>query len=158
MGATPPKATRGLAAASDVTRREVASLGGKSVPKEKRAFFADPELAARAGRAKKPSRALPKPEKQVPVSSPYFSGPYVLRLHLADEVFYLVDDRASLNVSRIINLVKSVLTALKRPPAACRTEVLGRDGRCVLTLRSTRSSATPQSAVLDSQGAKDKSL
>jgi general stress protein YciG len=41
---------RGLANVSPERRREIASLGGKSVPREHRAFSRDPELAREAGR------------------------------------------------------------------------------------------------------------
>jgi len=40
---------RGLAALTPERRREIAQLGGKSVPREKRAFFKNPEIAKSAG-------------------------------------------------------------------------------------------------------------
>ena len=44
-----PKAKRGLAAMSPEKRREIARLGGKAVPSDKRGFSNNPELARRAG-------------------------------------------------------------------------------------------------------------
>jgi general stress protein YciG len=45
-----PKSKRGFASMSPEKRREIASLGGKSIPAERRSFSRDPELAAAAGR------------------------------------------------------------------------------------------------------------
>jgi len=45
----PKKSTRGFASMDPEKRREVASLGGKSVPREKRSFALDSTLASRAG-------------------------------------------------------------------------------------------------------------
>ncbi len=44
------KRKRGLACLSPERRREIASMGGRSVPPEKRAFARDVALAAEAGR------------------------------------------------------------------------------------------------------------
>jgi general stress protein YciG len=44
------KKPKGLAAVSLERRREIASMGGKALPKEKRGFSVSPEAAARAGR------------------------------------------------------------------------------------------------------------
>jgi len=44
------KAKRGFAAMDPEKRREITSLGGKSVPPEKRSFSQSSDLAARAGR------------------------------------------------------------------------------------------------------------
>ena len=44
------KRKRGLACLSPERRREIASMGGKSVPPEKRAFARNAALAAEAGR------------------------------------------------------------------------------------------------------------
>jgi general stress protein YciG len=44
------KSRRGFAAMSPEKQREIARLGGASVPREKRSFSQDPELAAVAGR------------------------------------------------------------------------------------------------------------
>lgn len=44
------KAKRGFASMSPEKQREIASKGGKSVPREKRSFFQNPELATKAGR------------------------------------------------------------------------------------------------------------
>ena len=41
---------RGFASMSAERRREIARLGGQSVPKESRSFSKDPDLAANAGR------------------------------------------------------------------------------------------------------------
>ncbi len=43
------KLKRGLACLSPERRSEIARMGGKSVPPEKRAFARDPTLAAKAG-------------------------------------------------------------------------------------------------------------
>lgn len=45
-----PRSRRGFAAMDPAKVKAIASLGGQSVPKEKRAFSAQPELAAAAGR------------------------------------------------------------------------------------------------------------
>jgi general stress protein YciG len=44
------KKKRGFALLSPEKRREIASLGGKSVPDEKRSFSKDPLLASEAGK------------------------------------------------------------------------------------------------------------
>ena len=41
---------RGFASMSAERRREIARLGGKSVPRDSRSFARDPDLAANAGR------------------------------------------------------------------------------------------------------------
>jgi uncharacterized protein len=46
----PKKSKRGFAALTPEKRREIAAMGGKSVPAEKRSFSADPKLAAKAGK------------------------------------------------------------------------------------------------------------
>jgi len=46
---TPPKKPRGFGAMSPERRREIASLGGKSIPPEKRSFSQNHALAASAG-------------------------------------------------------------------------------------------------------------
>jgi general stress protein YciG len=45
-----PNSTRGFASMSPEKRREIASMGGKSVPAEKRTFSTDRTLAKEAGR------------------------------------------------------------------------------------------------------------
>lgn len=55
---------RGLASMTPERRREIASLGGKSVPKEKRAF-ADRKLAVAAGKLGAKARHGSKPAKPV---------------------------------------------------------------------------------------------
>lgn len=47
---TPPKQQRGFATLSPERRAEISSLGGRSVPAEKRAFSKDHYLASAAGR------------------------------------------------------------------------------------------------------------
>ncbi len=44
-----PKSRRGFASMDLAKRRAIASLGGKSVPPEKRSFSTDKKLAAEAG-------------------------------------------------------------------------------------------------------------
>jgi general stress protein YciG len=44
------KSRRGFAAMSPEEQREIARMGGRSVPATKRAFFTDRSLAAKAGR------------------------------------------------------------------------------------------------------------
>jgi uncharacterized protein len=46
----PKKSRRGFASMDPEKRRQIASMGGKSVPAEKRSFSADPALASKAGR------------------------------------------------------------------------------------------------------------
>lgn len=46
----PKKTKRGFASMDPDKVRQIARLGGLSVPKEKRSFSQDPELAAQAGR------------------------------------------------------------------------------------------------------------
>ena len=48
---------RGFGSLSPERRKEIASMGGKAIPAEKRAFSRDPGLAARSG--KKGGRAVP---------------------------------------------------------------------------------------------------
>lgn len=48
--ANKPKSKRGFASMDPARRKEIAKLGGSSVPSEKRAFSKDPALAAVAGR------------------------------------------------------------------------------------------------------------
>ena len=45
-----PRALRGFAALDAADRQAIAKKGGKSVPKEKRSFYANRELASEAGR------------------------------------------------------------------------------------------------------------
>jgi uncharacterized protein len=49
-GKSVPAEKLGFAALSPERRRELASKGGKSVPAEKRSFSTNPDLAAQAGR------------------------------------------------------------------------------------------------------------
>jgi general stress protein YciG len=56
------KRKRGLACLSPERRREIASMGGKSVPPEKRAFARDAELAKQAGRV---GGAVASPENRM---------------------------------------------------------------------------------------------
>lgn len=44
------KGKRGFASMSPEKQREIASKGGKSVPREKRSFSQDPTLAVKSGR------------------------------------------------------------------------------------------------------------
>ncbi len=50
MSDIPPKRLYGFAAMSPERRKEIASLGGKAIPAELRAFSRSKELAAAAGR------------------------------------------------------------------------------------------------------------
>lgn len=52
-----PKSKRGFAGMSPEKQREIARKGGQSVPKEKRSFAVNRELAAESGR--KGGRAVP---------------------------------------------------------------------------------------------------
>ncbi len=45
-----PRSKRGFASISPERRREIASMGGKSIPAQNRAFARQRELAAEAGR------------------------------------------------------------------------------------------------------------
>lgn len=60
------KQRRGFASMSLERRREIASKGGASVPREKRSFFRDRNLAADAGskggRVSKGGKYRPEPE------------------------------------------------------------------------------------------------
>lgn len=47
---SPPKARRGFACMTQERRAEIARMGGKSVPAEKRSFSRDRSLAETAGR------------------------------------------------------------------------------------------------------------
>ncbi len=49
-GAEPRKSNRGFASMDPAKRREIAIMGGKSVPSYKRSFSQNAELAATAGR------------------------------------------------------------------------------------------------------------
>lgn len=44
------KSTRGFASMSPEKRREIAQLGGRSVPNDRRSFSLDPAMASAAGR------------------------------------------------------------------------------------------------------------
>lgn len=57
-----PKSTRGFASMDPERRREIAKLGGRAVPPEKRSFAKDPTLAARAGRKGGHADRGPKPQ------------------------------------------------------------------------------------------------
>ena len=56
-GREKPKAKRGFASIPAERRREIAAMGGKAVPNNKRSFAKSPELAAAAG--KKGGEAVP---------------------------------------------------------------------------------------------------
>lgn len=49
MTTTKPKQRRGFAAMDPAKQREIARRGGASIPKHRRSFSQDPELARRAG-------------------------------------------------------------------------------------------------------------
>jgi general stress protein YciG len=49
-GPRPGKSKRGFASMSEERQREIASKGGRSVPKDKRSFSQDRQLASAAGR------------------------------------------------------------------------------------------------------------
>lgn len=55
-----PKKRRGFAAMDPEKRRQIASMGGKAVPKEKRSFSKDRVLASKSGRKGGSSVARPK--------------------------------------------------------------------------------------------------
>ena len=50
MSETVEKRRVGFALISPERQRQIASMGGKAVPAEKRAYAKDPELASRAGK------------------------------------------------------------------------------------------------------------
>jgi general stress protein YciG len=56
-----PNRKRGLAALSPERRREIAAMGGRAVPPEKRAFSQDHQFAAKAGHK---GGKLAKPENR----------------------------------------------------------------------------------------------
>jgi hypothetical protein len=62
-----PKSTRGFASMTPERRREIARLGGRAVPAEKRSFSTDPTLASSAGR--KGGYAGKHPEKHAKVTA-----------------------------------------------------------------------------------------
>lgn len=62
---SPFSTRRGFAGWSVQKRKEVATLGGRSLPREKRAFAQDPDLARRAGRAGGHRRREATPEDMV---------------------------------------------------------------------------------------------
>lgn len=50
MTTTKPKQRRGFAAMDPAKQREIARRGGASIPRHRRSFSQDPELARRAGK------------------------------------------------------------------------------------------------------------
>jgi general stress protein YciG len=56
------RSKRGLASVSRERRLEIASMGGKSVPRDKRAFSSDRQLAKSAGKLGAKSRYSTKEE------------------------------------------------------------------------------------------------
>lgn len=73
-----PKSTRGFASMDPEKRREIARIGGRSVPKEKRSFSKDRTLAREAGRkggmATQPEMRSFTNDKDVKVSGGQFGG------------------------------------------------------------------------------------
>lgn len=148
-----PKSRKGLASLSPEKRRLIASMGGKSVPKEKRTFSRNravasaagkkggrttrpetrtfavyPELAAIAGRI---GGSTSVSQKKLPERNCFFLNVYTGEKHVI-----IMDDEPNFNLERAQKKVQDALSASGVSLApGWRVEVKNRHGDVVLRMR-----------------------
>lgn len=148
-----PKSRKGLASLSPEKRRMIASMGGKSVPKEKRTFARNRDIASAAG--KKGGRTI-RPETRTFAIYPELAqiagriggstsvsqkkqaerNCFFLNLYNAGKHIIIMDDEASFNLERA---QRKMLDALSAQGMALEPgwtlEVKNRRGDAVLRMR-----------------------
>ncbi len=148
-----PKSKKGLASLSPERRRQIASMGGKSVPKEKRTFARNRDVASAAG--KKGGRTI-RPETRTfavypelasiagriggstSVSQKKSAQPnsFFLNLYCGDKHIIIMEDEASFNLERAQAKMLEALTAQGLSlEAGWRLEVTNRQGDVVFRMR-----------------------
>jgi general stress protein YciG len=148
-----PKSKKGLASLSPEKRRLIASMGGKSVPKEKRTFARNRAVASAAG--KKGGRTI-RPETRTFAVYPELASIagriggstsvsqkkqaerncYFLNLYTGDKHIIILEDEASFSLDRTQTKMQDALAAqsLTLDPG-WRLEVKNRRGDVVLRMR-----------------------
>ena len=147
-----PKSKKGLASLSPEKRRMIASMGGKSVPKEKRTFARNRAVASAAG--KKGGRTI-RPETRTFAVNPELASiagriggstsvskkapagnSFFLNLYCGDKHIIIMEDEATFNLERAQKKMLDALTAqgLALEPG-WRMEVKNRQGEVVLRMR-----------------------
>jgi general stress protein YciG len=150
---TKPKIRKGLAALSPERRRAIASMGGKSVPKEKRTFARNraaaseagkkggrlsrpetrtfsvyPDLASAAGRI---GGATAVSQKKVAAQNSFF-----LNLHIGDKHIIIVDEGAAFNLERARKKLTDAISAQGIAlEAGWWLEVKSQQGNVILKMR-----------------------
>jgi len=150
-----PKSRKGFASMSPEKRRQIASMGGKSVPTEKRSFSRNHNLAAAAGRkggstvrpdtrAFSMDRELAREAGRVGGSSTGAAKPlpqahHFLHVHTGGKHIIVVDDSPSLNLARAQQKIEEALAAsgITLDPE-WRVDVTNRDGDVLLSIRDKR--------------------
>lgn len=148
-----PKSKKGLASLSPERRRQIASMGGKSVPKEKRTFARNrdvasaagkkggrtirpetrtfavyPELASMAGRIGGSTAVSQKKQAQAPS--------FFLNLYCGQRHIIIMEDEATFNLERAQAKMLDALTAQGLSlEAGWRVEVTNRQGDVVFRMR-----------------------
>jgi general stress protein YciG len=148
-----PKSRKGLASMSPEKRRLIASMGGKSVPKEKRTFSRNRDVASAAGKkGGRTARPETRPfviypelaaiagriggstsvsQKKLPERNCFFLNVYTGEKHII-----VMDDEANFNIDRAQKKIQEALTAsgVALEPG-WRVEVKNRHGDVVLRMR-----------------------
>lgn len=148
-----PKSRKGLASLSPEKRRMIASMGGKSVPKEKRTFSRNRDVASAAG--KKGGRTI-RPETRTFAMYPELASLagriggstsvsqkkqpdrncFFLNLYTGDKHIIIMDEEASFNLARAQKKIQDALNAGGMSlEAGWRVEVTNRQGEVVLRMR-----------------------
>jgi uncharacterized protein len=147
-----PKSKKGLASLSPEKRRMIASMGGKSVPKEKRTFARNRAVASAAG--KKGGRTI-RPETRTFAVYPELASmagriggsttvskkqaqpnTFFLNLYSGEKHIIIMDDETSFSLERAQKKMMDALGAqgLELEPG-WRVEVKNRQGEVVLRMR-----------------------
>ena len=148
-----PKSKKGLASLSPERRRQIASMGGKSVPKEKRTFARNRDVASAAG--KKGGRTI-RPETRTFTVYPELASiagriggstsvsqkksvhpnSFFLNLYCGEKHIIIMEDEASFNLERAQAKMLETLTAQGLSiEAGWRIEVTNRQGDVVFRMR-----------------------
>ena len=137
-----PKKKRGLALLSPERRKEIASAGGKSVPKAKRAFSQNADLAALAGQKSKRRRAVAKLPK-IPQATFTPNLPedgedlLVLRLRVSGAHFIVLQRKENFNLERGLQEAWFAMRACEvRPPMRWTLEVRNGSGALMMVLKN----------------------
>jgi general stress protein YciG len=148
-----PKSKKGLASLSPERRRQIASMGGKSVPKEKRTFARDRDVASAAGKIG--GRTI-RPETRTFALYPDIASmagriggstsvsqkkhaqlqSLFLNLYCANKHIIIMEDEASFNLERAQAKLLDALSAQGLSlESGWRLEVTNRQGDVVFRMR-----------------------